>query len=75
VEHSLEGPSSRSTTLSRQASKAAQTQEEGGRQAAEGQEKRGQAESQPMKSKKDMKPGYCENCQDKFRDFDEVCHV
>lgn len=27
----------------------------------------------PLKSKTDMKPGYCENCQDKFRDFDEVC--
>lgn len=25
-----------------------------------------------QKSKKDMKPGYCENCQDKFDDFDEV---
>lgn len=24
--------------------------------------------------KRDPKPGYCENCQDKFEDFDEVCH-
>jgi len=23
--------------------------------------------------KRDPKPGYCENCQDKFEDFDEVC--
>jgi regulatory subunit for Cdc7p protein kinase len=23
--------------------------------------------------KRDAKPGYCENCQDKFEDFDEVC--
>jgi regulatory subunit for Cdc7p protein kinase len=29
---------------------------------------------QPRKSeKRDLKPGYCENCQDKFDDFDEVC--
>ncbi|EGY20431.1 DBF zinc finger domain-containing protein [Verticillium dahliae VdLs.17] len=25
----------------------------------------------PQKSKRDLKPGYCENCQDKFKDFDE----
>lgn len=24
--------------------------------------------------KRDPKPGYCENCQDKFDDFDEVCN-
>lgn len=23
--------------------------------------------------KRDLKPGYCENCQDKYNDFDEVC--
>lgn len=25
--------------------------------------------------KRDLKPGYCENCMDKFEDFDEVCPV
>ncbi|KAG7135761.1 Hsk1-interacting molecule 1 like protein [Verticillium longisporum] len=30
------------------------------------------AQSAPaQKSKRDLKPGYCENCQDKFKDFDE----
>lgn len=30
----------------------------------------------PAKSKKrDLKPGYCENCQDKFNDFEEVCDL
>lgn len=68
---SVDGTSSRLTTLSRQTSKSAQPQEEGGQKATESKEKRTQP--QAMKSKKDMKPGYCENCQDKFRDFDEVC--
>ncbi|PHH74004.1 hypothetical protein CDD80_3425 [Ophiocordyceps camponoti-rufipedis] len=27
---------------------------------------------QALKSKRDLKPGYCENCQEKFPDFDEV---
>lgn len=26
----------------------------------------------PKPKKRDLKPGYCENCQDKFADFDEV---
>ena len=26
----------------------------------------------PKQKKRDMKPGYCENCMDKFDDFDEV---
>ncbi|KAM0286767.1 hypothetical protein ACHAQH_000787 [Verticillium albo-atrum] len=34
------------------------------------------AQSAPtQKSKRDLKPGYCENCQDKFKDFDEVSYV
>ena len=24
---------------------------------------------------KELKPGYCENCREKFNDFDEVCIV
>lgn len=70
VDQSVEGTSSRPMTLSRETSRTGQPQEEGVQKAAESKEKRSQ--SQPMKSKKDMKPGYCENCQDKFRDFDEV---
>lgn len=27
----------------------------------------------PKPKKRDLKPGYCENCQDKFNDFEEVC--
>jgi len=29
---------------------------------------------QEKKQKRDLKPGYCENCADKFDDFDEVCY-
>lgn len=29
----------------------------------------------PKKKKRDAKPGYCENCQDKFDDFDDVSIV
>lgn len=31
------------------------------------------AAPQPKPKKRDLKPGYCENCQDKFNDFEEVC--
>jgi regulatory subunit for Cdc7p protein kinase len=34
-------------------------------------------EPEPRKKRileKESKPGYCENCHDKFEDFDEVCH-
>lgn len=58
-------PSSRPATLSRTNSRSAPTQEP---RKAETIEK---TQAQPLKSKKDLKPGYCENCQDKFRDFDE----
>jgi regulatory subunit for Cdc7p protein kinase len=36
--------------------------------------RKAKAEQQRKATKKDAKPGYCENCQDKFDDFDEVCH-
>ncbi|KAI9835626.1 MAG: hypothetical protein M1837_003699 [Sclerophora amabilis] len=45
--------------------------------ASEGEESKRQIEtmrkleSVPKKVKKDLKPGYCENCRDKFDDFDE----
>lgn len=73
TEVSMDVASSRSTTappLSRTTSKAAPTPEEESQHAAVSREKK--AQTQPLKSKKDLKPGYCENCQDKFRDFDEV---
>lgn len=34
--------------------------------------RRTKSEQQRKVVKKDLKPGYCENCQDKFEDFDEV---
>lgn len=58
--------SSRSTTLSRTNSKTIQGQDDDGQKAEK------KAPAQHLKSKRDLKPGYCENCQDKFRDFDEV---
>jgi regulatory subunit for Cdc7p protein kinase len=70
AEVSMEAASSRSTTMSRQTSKVAATGEDGSQRAADANQKKQQ--SHALKSKKDLKPGYCENCQDKFRDFDEV---
>ncbi|CAH0056413.1 unnamed protein product [Clonostachys solani] len=61
--------SSRSVPLTRQTSKTTLGQDEDVAKATESKERKSQ--SQPLKSKKDLKPGYCENCQDKFRDFDE----
>lgn len=26
-------------------------------------------------AEKELKPGYCENCREKFNDFDEVCDL
>lgn len=71
AEVSMDVASSRSTTISRQTSKIVPAAEEDSQRAAEGRERK--LQSQPLKSKRDLKPGYCENCQDKFRDFDEVC--
>lgn len=59
---SMDVASSRSTTMGRPNSKLATMRED-----SQEREKKPQP-----KSKKDMKPGYCENCQDKFQDFDEV---
>ena len=67
---SVDVASSRSASLSRNPSKTAQVQEEDSQKATGANNKKPQ--SQALKSKKDLKPGYCENCQDKFRDFDEV---
>ncbi|KHN99094.1 G1/S regulator [Metarhizium album ARSEF 1941] len=68
AEVSMDVASSRSTTMSRQTSKAVQPADDES-QRTEGREKK--LNSQSLKSKRDLKPGYCENCQDKFPDFDE----
>ncbi|KAM5348702.1 hypothetical protein ACJ41O_008526 [Fusarium nematophilum] len=65
AEVSMDVASSRSTTMGRHTSRPADVQEE------ESQKTERRTQSQPLKSKRDLKPGYCENCQDKFRDFDE----
>ncbi|KAH6610627.1 g1 s regulator [Trichoderma cornu-damae] len=65
AEAPAEVASSRSTTLSRTTSKTIQGQDDDGQKAEK------KAPAQHLKSKRDLKPGYCENCQDKFRDFDE----
>ncbi|EGR46847.1 uncharacterized protein TRIREDRAFT_65671 [Trichoderma reesei QM6a] len=54
-----------SRSLSRTTSKTIQGQEDDVQKAEK------KAPTQQLKSKRDLKPGYCENCQDKFRDFDE----
>jgi regulatory subunit for Cdc7p protein kinase len=69
AEVSMDVASSRSTTMGRHTSRPAEVQEE------DAQKTERRTQSQPLKSKRDLKPGYCENCQDKFRDFDEVCDV
>ena len=70
VEVSMDVASSRSTTMGRPTSRAVQPQDDDSQRNTESKEKK--ASTQSFKSKKDLKPGYCENCQDKFRDFDEV---
>lgn len=69
AEQSAEGTSARSMSISRTTSKVSQSREDSSQKL----ETVARSQSQPLKSKKDLKPGYCENCQDKFRDFDEVC--
>ncbi|KAL6866635.1 Dfp1/Him1, central region domain-containing protein [Trichoderma novae-zelandiae] len=54
-----------SRSLTRTTSKTIQGQEDDSQKAEK------KAPTQQLKSKRDLKPGYCENCQDKFRDFDE----
>lgn len=69
AERSMDVASSRSTNMGRQTSKVA-GMEDGSQKTADGKDRK--APAQTLKNKKDMKPGYCENCQDKFMDFDEV---
>lgn len=37
--------------------------------------RKAKAVQQRKLEKREPKPGYCENCQDKFEDFDEVCSI
>ncbi|KAG5917882.1 hypothetical protein E4U42_007086, partial [Claviceps africana] len=68
AEVSMDVASSRSTNMGRATSRTVQPQDDES-QRADGKDKK--AQSQTLKSKRELKPGYCENCQDKFRDFDE----
>lgn len=62
-------PSSRSTSMGRVASRRLELIEDGADKASS------KPQPAPQKSRRDLKSGYCENCQDKFKDFDEVCPV
>lgn len=73
AEVSMEAASSRSANMGRHTSRPAETQDDDSQKLVETREKK--VQSQSLKSKRDLKPGYCENCQDKFRDFDEVCQT
>ncbi|KAF7553177.1 hypothetical protein G7Z17_g3794 [Cylindrodendrum hubeiense] len=68
AEVSMDVASSRSTNMGRHTSRPAEVQEEESQKTTENKERKTHTS---LKSKKDLKPGYCENCQDKFRDFDE----
>lgn len=74
---SVDVASSRSTHMARQTSRTVHAQDDDCHSqrtvaaAAEGKERKLRSQ-QTLKSKKDLKPGYCENCQDKFADFDEA---
>ncbi|KAG6038954.1 hypothetical protein E4U41_003460 [Claviceps citrina] len=68
AEVSMDVASSRSTNIGRPTSKAVQFQDDEC-QRTDGKDKK--AQTPTLKSKRDLKPGYCENCQEKFEDFDE----
>lgn len=42
---------------------------------AEKQAKKAAALRRRKTAEKELKPGYCENCREKFNDFDEVCNI
>ncbi|ROT34875.1 hypothetical protein SODALDRAFT_284630 [Sodiomyces alkalinus F11] len=74
-ELSLDVASSRSTGTTRATSRKLELIEEdagkGGGELKNARTTKMQTAAPAQKSKRDLKPGYCENCQDKFRDFDE----
>ena len=78
VETSLRDDSAtrKSFTLGRTSSKVEVAEKSGTSKDAAGSRPVSQAEKRVEKPKKDpkkdLKPGYCENCQEKYEDFDEV---
>ncbi|KAI0026138.1 Dfp1/Him1, central region-domain-containing protein [Xylariomycetidae sp. FL0641] len=65
-----ENSSKQSFTLGRTSSRKLETVDDGAKRTQKGVESR---KERPVstKSKQDMKPGYCENCAEKYADFDE----
>ncbi|TDZ30326.1 Hsk1-interacting molecule 1 [Colletotrichum spinosum] len=72
TEVSLDACSTRSAGVSGMASRRAELiEEDAERPASKLVRTSSKTQAPPAKSKRDLKPGYCENCQDKFKDFDE----
>ncbi|KAF4808510.1 Hsk1-interacting molecule 1 [Colletotrichum siamense] len=72
TEMSLDATSTRSTSVSRTTSRRMELiEEDAEKQTAKLVRTSSKTQAPPAKSKRDLKPGYCENCQDKFKDFDE----
>ncbi|KAF9876067.1 g1 s regulator [Colletotrichum karsti] len=72
TEMSLDATSTRSTSISRTTSRRMELMEEDAeKQTSKLIRTSSKTQAPPAKSKRDLKPGYCENCQDKFKDFDE----
>jgi regulatory subunit for Cdc7p protein kinase len=70
--HSIDGPSSRLASFAKPSGRVLESVEEAPAGERRAVQAKAQMQALPQKSKKDMKPGYCENCQDKFDDFDDV---
>ncbi|KAK2004973.1 Dfp1/Him1 [Colletotrichum falcatum] len=72
TEMSLEATSTRSTSVSRTTSRRMELiEEDPDKQSSKLSRASSKTAAPPPKSRRDLKPGYCENCQDKFKDFDE----
>lgn len=67
-----ESAARRSFTLGRTSSRVEAAEKSGASKESVGSRPVSQAEKRVEKPKKDLKPGYCENCQEKYDDFDEV---
>jgi len=70
--HSIDGPSSRLASFAKPSGRVLEVVEEVATSERKTVPSKAQSQPPAQKSKKDMKPGYCENCQDKFEDFDDV---
>ncbi|TQN72940.1 Hsk1-interacting molecule 1, partial [Colletotrichum shisoi] len=72
TEMSLDTTSARSTSVSRTTSRRIELiEEDHDKQSSKLSKASCKTAVPPPKSKRDLKPGYCENCQDKFKNFDE----